>query len=96
MKKRSNMEIIDRILRSIDSGTTKTEMMYGAYVSFGQLREFLELLEKRQLVKHNEDSRLYWITERGIRFMNAYDMISEAMTSAQPKDLSIDESFIGV
>jgi predicted transcriptional regulator len=88
------MEIIDRILRTVQSGSTKTEMMYGAYVSYGQLREYLELLKARKLVKYEEGARLYCLTERGIRFMNAYDTISEVMPSAETKAPSVEKSFI--
>ena len=51
MKYRSSTEIIDSMLRSIRSGATKTHIMYRAYMSYSQLKEYLKLLEERQTDK---------------------------------------------
>ena len=48
MKYRSNTEIIDAILQSSeDVENTKTHIMYRSYLSFFQLKQYLELLEYR-------------------------------------------------
>jgi len=82
MKYRSSTEIIDDILRSLDSGTTRTRIMYKAYLSYSQLKEYLSLLEERRLLRYEEDLQIYMITERGIRFMNAYDEIRELVSGS--------------
>jgi predicted transcriptional regulator len=81
MKYRSSTEIIDSMLRSIRSGATKTHIMYRAYMSYSQLKEYLKLLEERQLIKYEVGSQLYVLTEKGLRFMNAYDKINELVPS---------------
>ena len=81
MKYRSSTEIIDSMLRSIRSGATKTHIMYRAYMSYSQLKEYLKLLEERQLIKYEAGSQLYVLTEKGLRFMNAYDKINELVPS---------------
>ena len=81
MKYRSSTEIIDSMLRSIRSGATKTHIMYRAYMSYSQLKEYLKLLEERQLIKYEPGSSLYLLTEKGIRFMDAYDKINELLPS---------------
>jgi predicted transcriptional regulator len=81
MKYRSSTEIIDSMLRSIRSGATKTHIMYRAYMSYSQLKEYLKLLEERQLIKYEQGSQLYMLTEKGLRFMNAYDKINELVPS---------------
>jgi predicted transcriptional regulator len=81
MKYRSSTEIIDSMLRSIRSGATKTHIMYRAYMSYSQLKEYLKLLEERQLIKYEPGSQLYVLTEKGLRFMNAYDKINELVPS---------------
>jgi len=95
MKYRSSTEIIDDILRSLDSGTTRTRIMYKAYLSYSQLREYLSLLVERRLLRYDEGLQIYTITERGIRFMNAYDEIRELVSGSaieeellQPKLIS--------
>jgi predicted transcriptional regulator len=81
MKYRSNTEIIDTMLRSIKSGATKTSIMYRAYMSYAQLKEYLKLLESRQMITFETESQLYHITEKGLRFMNAYEKINELVPS---------------
>jgi predicted transcriptional regulator len=81
MKYRSSTEIMDSMLRSIRSGATKTHIMYRAYMSYSQLKEYLKLLEERQLIKYEPGSQLYMLTEKGLRFMNAYDKINELVPS---------------
>jgi predicted transcriptional regulator len=85
MKYRSSTEIIDTILRSLDAGATRTRIMYKAYLSYSQLKEYLSLLQDRQLLKYEEGSQIYTITEKGLRFMNAYDDIRE-LVSGTPEE----------
>jgi predicted transcriptional regulator len=82
MKYRSSTEIIDSMLRSIRSGATKTHIMYRAYMSYSQLKEYLKLLEERQLIIYEPGSQLYLLTEKGLKFMDAYDKINELVPSA--------------
>jgi len=81
MKYRSSTEIIDSMLRSIRSGATKTHIMYRAYMSYSQLKEYLKLLEERQLIRIEPGSQLYMLTEKGLKFMNAYEKINELVPS---------------
>lgn len=74
------------MLRSIKSGATKTHIMYKAYLSYVQLKEYLKLLQERELIKYEEGSRVYTITEKGLRFMNAYDKISELVPSTEVRN----------
>jgi len=80
MKYRSSTEIIDTILRSLDSGITRTRIMYKAYLSYSQLKEYLTLLQERDLLKYEEGTQHYTITEKGLRFINAYDEIRELVS----------------
>ena len=86
MKYRSSTEIIDTILRSLDSGVTRTRIMYKAYLSYSQLKEYLSLLQDRQLLKYEEGSQIYTITEKGLRFMNAYDEIRELVSGNEEEN----------
>jgi predicted transcriptional regulator len=90
MKYRSSTEIIDTILRSLDSGATRTRIMYKAYLSYSQLKEYLSLLQDRQLLKYEEGSQIYTITEKGLRFMNAYDDIRELVSGTDEESFAKD------
>jgi predicted transcriptional regulator len=83
MKYRSRAEIIYAMLRSIRSGATKTRIMYGASLSFAQLKEYSKVLEERELMVYVEELRLYLVTERAVRFMKAYEEINELISSTQ-------------
>ncbi len=50
-------------------------------MSYSQLKEYLKLLEERQLIKYELGSQLYVLTEKGLKFMNAYDKINELVPS---------------
>ena len=69
------------MLRSIRSGATKTHIMYRAYMSYSQLKEYLKLMEERQLIKYEPESQLYVLTEKGLKFMNVYEKINELVPS---------------
>ena len=54
--------------------------MYKAYLSYSQLKEYLALLQERELLKYEEGTQHYTITEKGLRFINAYDDIRELIS----------------
>jgi predicted transcriptional regulator len=60
--------------------------MYRAYLSYSQLKEYLSLLQDRQLLKYEEGSQVYTITEKGLRFMNAYDEIRELVSGNEDEN----------
>lgn len=92
MKYRSSTEIIDTMLRSIRSGSTKTQIMYRSYISYSQLKGYLNLLEQRKLIFFNAPAKYYTLTEKGLQFMNAYDRIHELVPNAEERDRTIQEA----
>jgi predicted transcriptional regulator len=86
MKYRSSTEIIDGILNSIGSGATKTRIMYGAYLSYSQLCEYLSLLQERDLLRLDKGTNLYMITEKGLKFMNVFEVIKELVPTADERN----------
>lgn len=77
MKYRSRTEIVAMILQSARSGVTKTKIMYKAYLSYTQIKEYLAFLQENDLIKYEPGDQLYKITEKGLQFLGAYDEISE-------------------
>jgi predicted transcriptional regulator len=80
------------MLRSIKSGSPKTHIMYSAYMSYSQLQIYLALLEQRNLISYDATTSLYTLTEKGLRFMNAYDQIQELVPNAVERNRSSKES----
>jgi predicted transcriptional regulator len=77
MKYRSRTDIIAMILQSATTGATKTRIMYSAYLSYAQVKEYLGFLLQRDLVRYEEGSGLYKLSERGMKVLQAYEGISD-------------------
>src|SRR5207302_4032466 len=86
MKYRSRTDIIAMILQAATTGATKTRIMYSAYLSYAQVKEYLGFLLQRDLVRYEEGSGLYKLSERGMKVLEAYEGISEmiALDSQKP------------
>lgn len=68
MGRRSRAEIIKQILQIADSGASTPEIMYKAYLSYGQLSEYLSFLVQNKMIKRQDGRELYRITKDGQRF----------------------------
>jgi predicted transcriptional regulator len=83
MKYRSRIEIISEILDAAKGGgATKTKMMYQAFLSYDQMKEYLTVLTQNGLLCYDFDTRTFKTTEKGFRFLDTYNqmdgMIKEA------------------
>ncbi len=92
MKYRSRTEIAATILETVRCGTTKTKIMYKAYLSYTQIKEYLKFLQDKGLMEYEEGSSIFRITEKGILFLRAY----EEITNLVNKDTKLDEKTISV
>jgi predicted transcriptional regulator len=80
VKYRSRTEIVAIILQSARTGATKTKIMYQAYLSYAQVKEYLRFLQENNLIKYEEGTQLFKITDKGRHFLNAYDEISDLVS----------------
>ena len=53
MKYRSRSDIVGLLLDAANGGATKTKLMYKAYLSFNQLREYLTFLVENDLIEYD-------------------------------------------
>ena len=83
MKHRSKEEIAALILESIvnTNRATQTMIMYKAYLTHVQLKQFLSSLLERGLIEYQKEDRLYTITEKGMHFLKVYNQLSELQKS---------------
>lgn len=72
MKYRSRMDIAAAILELAQNGAIKTRIMYGAFLSFPQLKEYLALLMENGMLDYIKNERTYHTTERGRHFIKRY------------------------
>jgi predicted transcriptional regulator len=54
MKYRSRTDIVSQILEAANGGATKTKIMYKAYLSYAQLKEYLSVLVENGLLDYQE------------------------------------------
>jgi len=80
MKYRSRTEIIEMILQATRGGTTKTKIMYKAYLSYTQVKEYLSFMLENDMIMYEEGSHLYRTTEKGLHFLQVYGEISDIVT----------------
>jgi len=78
MKYRSRSDIVGLLLDAANGGgATKTKLMYKAYLSFNQLREYLALLVENGLIEYQEGMQTYRTTEKGIKLLQLQNKLEE-------------------
>jgi predicted transcriptional regulator len=78
MKYRSRTDIVAQILDAASgNGANKTKIMYKAYLSYAQLKEYLSILISNGLLEENHAEKLFKTTEKGIKFMRVYSRMDE-------------------
>ena len=77
MKNRSRTEIVSNILDAANGGATKTKIMYTAFLSYNQLKEYLSALIANNLIEYFEGTKTFKTTEKGLKFLNKYNDIKE-------------------
>jgi len=79
MKYRSRTEIVSMILEAANGGATKTRIMYKAFLSYAQLKEYLSVLIENNLLEYLEGSQTYKTTEKGFNFLKMHKKIVELL-----------------
>jgi predicted transcriptional regulator len=79
MKYRSRTEIVGNILDAANGGATKTKIMYKAFLSYGQLKEYLSVLIENNLIEYREGTRKFKTTEKGLNFLKMHNEIGELL-----------------
>jgi len=78
MKYRSRTDIVGSILEATNGGrATKTKIMYKAFLSFEQLKEYLTVLQEKGLIEYEEEQKTYRTTTKGIRLLQLVNNMEE-------------------
>jgi len=77
MKYRSRTEIVATILSAASEKVTKTKIMYKAYLSYAQVKEYLKFMLENELIQFEEGEQVYRITQKGFQFLHSYDEMTE-------------------
>src|SRR3569623_1987524 len=93
MKYRSRTDIVGLILEAANGGATKTKIMYKAFLSYAQLKEYLTVLLQNDVLEYEDEMHLFRTTEKGLRLLQMYNQIDEMISIANVKKYTIFFSF---
>ena len=79
MKYRSRTEIVSNILDAANGGVTKTKIMYIAFLSYNQLKEYLSILIENKLLEYLEGTQTYKTTEKGLNLLKMHNEMAELL-----------------
>ena len=79
MGNRSRTEIVGNILDAANGGETKTKIMYIAFLSYGQLNEYLSILIENNLIEYLDGTNTFKTTEKGLFFLKMHNEIGELL-----------------
>ena len=92
MKYRSRTDIIAMILQAVINGATKTRIMYSAYLSYAQVKEYLSFMIEKDLIRYEEGSGVYKLTQKGVQLLHVYEDIGDMITLSDQKNGPISAS----
>ena len=79
MRYRRRTEIVGNILDAANGGTTKTKLMYKAYISYNQLKEYLTILIENNLIEYIDGTQTFKTIEKGLHFLTMHNAIGELL-----------------
>ena len=86
MKYRSRTEIVCNILDATNGGATKTKIMYTAFLSYGQLKEYLSVLIENNLIEYSDGTHKFKTTEKGLNYLKMYHETGELLQTTAIKN----------
>jgi predicted transcriptional regulator len=81
MRNRSRTEIVAMILDAANGGggETKTKIMYFAFLSYNQVKEYLSLLIANNLIEYLDGANKFKTTEKGLNYLKMHNEIGELL-----------------
>ena len=86
MKYRGRTEIVSNILDAANGKATKTKIMYSAFLSYNQLKDYLSVLIENNLIECLEGTQTYKTTEKGLNFLKMNNQIGELLQTTTIKN----------
>ena len=81
MKNRSRLEIKAKIVETIgENGAIQSKIMYNVYLSFLQMKKYLNTLQSKNLITFDDKVQIYKLTDKGKRFLVLYRKMTESVT----------------
>ena len=86
MKYRGRTEIVSNILDAANGRATKTKIMYKAFLSYAQLKEYLSVLTENNLIEYLDGTQTFKTTEKGLNFLKMNNEIGELLQTTTIKN----------
>ena len=79
MGNRSRTEIVAMILEAANGGETKTKIMYFAFLSYNQVKEYLSVLIENNLIEYLDGAKTFKTTEKGLNLLKMHNEMGELL-----------------
>ena len=81
MPNRDRTEIIRQVLDIANGaeGLTKVKIMYKAFLSYKQVKEYVALLTENDLLRYDSITQSYKTTGKGLRLLQFYNQLEDMM-----------------
>ena len=79
MANRSRTEIVGSILDAANGGATRTKIMYTAFLSYNQLKEYLTTLIENNLIEYLDGTQTFKTTEKGLNYLKMHNEMAELL-----------------
>jgi len=90
MKNRTHHDILAKVLETAKGtdGITKTRIMYGAYLSSNQIKEYIAYRQGDGLLSYETRKRVYKTTIKGMRLLEILAKMYEIVPSDTIEEIS--------
>jgi predicted transcriptional regulator len=83
------MSQILRIANEVGGGATKTQIMYKAFISHAQMKEYVSVLTEKNLLNYDVDAEIFKTTEKGLRLLQIYNQIDDMIKIPQQQQQQV-------
>ena len=77
---------MSNILEAANGGVTKTKIMYKAYLSYNQLKEYLSILIENNLIEYLDGTNKFKTTEKGLNLLKMHNEMAELLQTTIETD----------
>jgi predicted transcriptional regulator len=75
MKYRSRLDIVAEILKAASDGENMTFLMYSAYLSYAQFKDYTSALTKNGMLAYDPKKKVYTTSSKGHEFLANYEKL---------------------
>ncbi len=73
------------MVRNYGNGAGRTQIIYNAFLSYVQMKEYLTILIDNGLLPHDVENQKFRITEKGLSFLQFYEQIDDLIRKEEEK-----------